>query len=127
MAAGIPWPSTLEGALDWMVVNVVVRERSEWFGDENVLPPPTVWLLPVSALDLMECTVSGFVATVGAVDLLLAIGRWCARPPSSTDVKLPLERGETEVAKESRPLAWLLKRPDSGYGLFFTGDFLDFA
>ena len=51
-----------------------MSDRSEWFGDEKVLPPPMVLLFPVSALDLPELTVSGFVATVGAVDLLLAMG-----------------------------------------------------
>ena len=47
-------PSTFDGAVDWMVVSVVVRERSEWFGDENVLPPPIGLLLRVSAFDLAE-------------------------------------------------------------------------
>lgn len=61
-------PSMFDGALDCIVVKVVVRERSEWLGEEKVLPPPSV--LPV-ALDLAECTVSTLVATVGAVDLLL--------------------------------------------------------
>lgn len=61
----------LDGAVDWIVVRVVVKDRSEWLGEEKVLPPPIVLLLPVSAFDLDEWTVSGFVATVGAVDLLL--------------------------------------------------------
>jgi hypothetical protein len=54
-----------------MVVRVVVSDRSEWLGDEKVLPPPNVVAFPVSAFDLPELTVSEFVATVGAVDLLL--------------------------------------------------------
>ena len=34
-----PAPKTCEGALDCMVVNVVVRECSDPLGDEKVLPP----------------------------------------------------------------------------------------
>ena len=44
----------MDGAVDCMVVKVVVRERSDWLGDENVLLPPIVLLMPVSALDLPE-------------------------------------------------------------------------
>lgn len=45
----------LEGAADWMVVRVVVKERTEGAGEEKVLPspppielrgPPTVDLVP---------------------------------------------------------------------------------
>jgi hypothetical protein len=95
-------PKTLEGALDCIVVKVVVSERSEWFGEENVLPPPTVLLFPVSALDLPECTVSGCVATVGAVDLLLLASGWRRPDPgSSADVKLSFaDRGVTGLPKE---------------------------
>jgi hypothetical protein len=63
--------STFEGALDCIVVKVVVRECSDPCGEEKVLPPPTKLLVPVSAFDRAEWTVSGTVATVGAVDLLL--------------------------------------------------------
>lgn len=69
------------------MVKVVVRECSEPCGDEKVLPPLTKLLVPVSALERAECTVSGTVATVGAVDLLLLASacRWpCVL--SSTDV-----------------------------------------
>jgi hypothetical protein len=89
-----------------MVVNVVVSERSEWFGDENVLPPPTVLLFPVSAFDLPECTVPGCVATVGAVDWLL-FAKACMRPvpASDADVKLSFtDRGVTGLLKERWPL-----------------------
>jgi hypothetical protein len=76
-----------EGALDCIVVRVVVREWSEPCGEEKVLPPLLKLVMPVSALDLVECTVSGFVATVGAVDLLLLAGAWrCPAVHSSTDV-----------------------------------------
>lgn len=128
----LPPPKALEGAVDCMVVNVVVRERSEWFGDEKVLLLPRL-LKPVSAFDLPEWTVSACVATVGAVDLLLfASARcWLASLLSSTDVKLSVERGVTGLEKERRlpfafPLAFPLTWPDSGYGLFFAAVFFDF-
>jgi hypothetical protein len=77
-----------------MVVRVVVRECSDALGEEKVLPPPIRWLLPVSAFDRAEWSVSGTVATVGAVDLLLfASARCCSDVPSSADVKLSLDRG----------------------------------
>lgn len=98
-----------------MVVNVVVRDRSEWLGDENVLPPPTVLLFPVSAFDRSECTVPGCVATVGAVDLLLfasTVRR--PEPVSSADVKLSRDRGVTGLLKERCPLPFPLTWPDSG-------------
>lgn len=49
----------------------MVSECSEWFGDEKVLPMPIVF--EVSAFDwpMSEWTVPGFVATVGAADLVL--------------------------------------------------------
>jgi hypothetical protein len=98
-----------------MVVKVVVSECSEPLGEEKVLPPPIKWLLPVSALDRAECTVSGIVATVGAVDLLLlASARCCSEAPSSTDVKLSLERGVSGVENERWPGALELTKPDSG-------------
>jgi hypothetical protein len=66
-------------AADWIVVSVVVRERTEAAGEENVLspprrPPPTVRVVPVSddapwdgaAMDL---DVSRSVETVRATDL----------------------------------------------------------
>jgi hypothetical protein len=83
-----------------MVVKVVVRECSEPLGDEKVLPP--FWLvLPVSAFERCECTVSGIVATVGALDLvLLACWRCCAAAASSADVKLSWECGVSGVEKE---------------------------
>jgi hypothetical protein len=83
------WPRlrTFEGAVDCIVVRVVVRECSEPFGDEKVLPPLTKLLPPVSAFDLVECTVSGTVATVGAVDLLLfSTPCRCPAAGSSMDV-----------------------------------------
>jgi len=80
----------LEGAADWMVVRVVVRERTEGAGEENVLPsppvrplelraPPTVTVVPAfeSAVAVSELTVSVVVETVGAADfLLIDCGCW---------------------------------------------------
>ena len=104
-----------------------MRECSEPLGDEKVLPPPIKWLLPVSAFDRAEWTVSGTVATVGAVDLLLlANARCCSEASFSTDVKLSLERcvaGVAGVEKERWPGAFVLAYPDSGYGLFFAAAF----
>ena len=68
-AAG-PVPKMCEGAVDCMVVRVVVSECSEPLGDEKVLPP-LLLVLPVSAFDRCECSVSGMVATVGAFDRVL--------------------------------------------------------
>ena len=60
-----------------MVVSVVVRERTECAGDEKVLSlatPPVVAVVPAFDGAISELTVSGFVDTVGAVDLLLMVG-----------------------------------------------------
>lgn len=89
------WPmfSTLEGAADCMVVKVVVRDCSEPWGEEKVLPPLTKLLPPVSAFEREEWTVSGSVATVGAVDLLLfSTPCRCPAAVSSTDVQLSFDR-----------------------------------
>ena len=122
-----PPPRTCEGAVDWIVVRVVVSECSEALGDEKVLPPPIRWLLPVSALERAECSVSGMVATVGAVDLLLlARARCWSSAASSTEVKLSLERarGVSGVEKERWAGALAVTTADSGYGLFFAAAFL---
>ena len=104
-----------------------MRERSEWFGEEKVLPPPIVVLLRVSAFDLFELTVPGFVATVGAADFVLLAGARCwPALPSSTDVKLFVDRGVTGLEKETASLpAGALKVPDCGYGLFFVTAFFN--
>ena len=87
--------------MDWIVVRVVVRECSEPWGEENVLPPLTKLLPPVSAFERVELSVSGSVATVGAVDLLLFSTRGGrSATVSSTDVQLALERGVAEVEME---------------------------
>ena len=81
----VPAGMRAEGAADCIVVSVVVRERTDGAGDEKVLPSPPVLPLelmapPAVALEMAfdcaasECTVSVFVATVGAADLLLTVG-----------------------------------------------------
>lgn len=71
-----------------MVVRVVVRERTDGAGDENVLPSPplmpleltvapNVAVVPALEVAVSELTVSALVARVGAVDLLLMVGGCC--------------------------------------------------
>ena len=73
------------GAVDCIVVSVVVIERTDGAGDEKVLPSPPPRPLELTArpavavVSVFECAVSelivsGLVASVGAADLLLADG-----------------------------------------------------
>lgn len=68
-----------------MVVKVVVSDRTDGAGEENVLPSPpliaaeltvapNVAVVPAFEVAASELTVSAFVAKVGAVDLLLMVG-----------------------------------------------------
>lgn len=80
---------------------MVVRERTEGAGDENVLPsPPPLELIPpavalVAAFDCAasERAVSPFVERVGAVDFALAVGSCCSSLEAGRDCWL----SETEV------------------------------
>lgn len=74
-----------EGAADCIVVKVVVSDRTDGAGEENVLPSPAlmpteltvapnVAVVPAFDVAASELTVSAFVAKVGAVDLLLMVG-----------------------------------------------------
>ena len=78
-------PSSVEGAALCIVVKVVVKDLTDGAGEEKVLPsppslpavlkaPPTVAEVPALEGALSESTVSGFVESVGAVDLLLIVG-----------------------------------------------------
>lgn len=83
-----PWalvpPKRLDGAVDCIVVKVVVSDLSDGAGEENVLPspppipleltaPPSVAVVP--AFDgAASDTVSGYVDTVGAIDLFPIVG-----------------------------------------------------
>ena len=60
-----PFVSIAEGAVDCTVVRVVVRERSEGAGDENVLPPPPV-VAPVRPPD--DPVLDDLVVVSGLVD-----------------------------------------------------------
>jgi hypothetical protein len=94
--------------MDWMVVKVVVRERTEGAGEEKVLssprrdsiPPWAVRLVP--ARDEAPCDgamrdleVSFSVDIVGAMDRPPAVGG--ARPSSSIDERREVPRA-SEVA-----------------------------
>lgn len=65
------------------MVRVVVKERTDGAGDENVLPsPPPTQLTPVVAIvpalefAASESAVSPFVDSVGAVDFAPVMGTW---------------------------------------------------
>ena len=73
----------LDGAADWTVVRVVVRERTDGAGEEKVLPsppprvltpPPTVTNVPAFEYAASDIVVSPFVESVGAADFALAAG-----------------------------------------------------
>jgi hypothetical protein len=77
-------------AAECIVVSVVVNDRTDGAGDENVLSAPRVELIPpivafVASPDDGACegatserTVSGSVDIVGAVDLLPIVGAACS-------------------------------------------------
>jgi hypothetical protein len=101
-----PW-----GASDWIVVSVVVSDRTDGAGDEKVLspprrestPPPAVRLVPVSDdapcdRAVMDCDVSWSVDTVGATDRAPAVG---GGPPSIDD---RTDRPDSEVALPLGPV-----------------------
>ena len=95
----------MDGAEDWIVVRVVVRERTECAGEEKLLSltaPPIVAAVPALDGAISEFTVSGFVDTVGAADLLLIVG---AGWPS-------LEAGRDSLLWDGDMLLTL--RPDGG-------------
>lgn len=103
----------MDGAVDWIVVRVVVSERTEGVGDEKVLPSPPPLLFElrapltvatVSAFEyaVSELMVSGFVDMVGAVDLLPMVGGGC--PSFESGSENLLCDGETS----------LMLRPDGG-------------
>lgn len=106
------------GAADCIVVRVVVNERREGAGDENVLsaprpeltPHPTVAFVPCpedAACEgaASECAPSGSVETVAAVDLFPIVGggrpssddrRECLRSTEDALIELPVGTVENE-------------------------------
>jgi hypothetical protein len=82
-----------------------------------------VLLVPAFDCPASECIVSAFVASVGAVDLLLRCGTLFALIESSYEVKLPTRSEPGENEDVPPPLVTLgagglWRWPDSGYGLF---------
>ena len=111
-----PWvlfpPKRLEGAVDCIVVNVVVSDLTDGAGEENVLPsppptplelmaPPSVAVVPAFEWVASD-TVSGIVDTVGAMDLSPMVG--AVRSSFETGIDVLLCRGELQ----------LTLRPDGG-------------
>lgn len=130
MGVGIGAFSIAEGAVDCIVVKVVVRDSDEFCGEEKVLLRPSYVAPPVLEVPVFDCTseyiVSALVANVGAADLLLLIGTLPLLAESSYDVKLPT-RGDVGPYEDApAPLrtlggaAGLCRWLDSGYGLFLT-------
>ena len=123
-----PFVSIAEGAVDCIVVRVVVRERSEGAGDENVLPPPPV-VAPVRPPD--DPALDDLVVVSGLVDevdgLLLSADGGPDFPLTSMEEKLPVRPG-AGVEMERCSFLWVLGGAhDAGYGLLreFVVDFLD--
>ena len=84
-------------AAEWIVVRVVVKDRTDGAGEENVLSAPRVELMPpavafVACPDEGVCegatserAVSGSVDIVGAVDLLPIVGGACSSSEERKD------------------------------------------
>lgn len=88
-----PW-IWFDGAVDWTVVRVVVSERTDGAGEENVLPSPPPWeptaqpeVTAVPALELAasDMVVSAFVESVGAADFVPIVEACCSKPDSEND------------------------------------------
>ena len=75
--------SRFPGAVLWIVVKVVDKDRTDGAGEENVLPspprscvllaPPPVVNVPAFERPASLCVVPGWVAIVGAIDLVPAV------------------------------------------------------
>lgn len=130
--------------MDWMVVKVVARERTEGAGDEKVLSPPRRNSTPPFAVRVVPVTeeapcdgavdleVSFSVDMVGAMDRPPAVGG--ARMSSVIDERqevpgardVPLVLVLLALEAEYRPCSvgsLMPIRPDCGYGLLFLEDF----
>ncbi len=97
-----PWvlfpPRRLEGAVDCIVVNVVVSDLTDGAGEEKVLPSPPPTPLELTAPPRVAVvaafewaasdTVSGLVDTVGAIDLLPIVGAAWSSLETGIDVLL---------------------------------------
>lgn len=78
-----------DGAADCTVVNVVVNERTDGAGDENVLPspPPYTPPFPVTVVPAFEYPASDRVVSpfVDSVDLALLPGIFCSDIEACSD------------------------------------------
>lgn len=125
----------VDGAVDCIVVKVVAKDSWDCCGELKVLFArplymPSVWVVPALEKPVSECMVSAFVASVGALDLLLRMGAFGLPVESSYEVKLPTRSEPTEAGvKEDAPPLKVLGAggfetyPDSRYGLFFPLQF----
>lgn len=88
-----------DGADDCIVVNVVVSDRTDGAGEENVLPspppfplvlraPPAVPVVPALEGAVSELTVSGLVDSVGAADFVLIVGACCSSLDAGKEILL---------------------------------------
>ena len=111
------------GCPDWIVVRVVVMDRKDGAGDENVLPsPPYRWLdcspAPVVTVPAFDFA-SVVLVTVGAMDFLSGVRPSCE---IGNDVLLPSGESADDVT-ERRVDCWVRSccdvwrgRPERGYG-----------
>lgn len=115
------------GPMDWIVVSVVVRERTDGAGEEKVLSPPlreskppfAVRLVPVTDDAMcdgafMERPPSWSVDTVGAMDIAPAVGGALPSPDERTEARLSAIMDGSEV----RLLVWAVVSDGS---LYVTG------
>lgn len=123
-----------------MVVSVVVRDRKEGAGEENVLPAPLPELTPQPTVALVACPDDGACEgaasecapcsvdiMVGATDLLPIVGGWRPSEEERSDRLRSTEDVLTEspvgtVENERLPAGmppFPFAMPDSGYGWFF--------
>ena len=105
------------GPIDWIVVSVVVRDRTEGAGDEKVLSPPlresrppvAVRLVPATEEAmwdgaLMEWPPSWSVDTVGAMDVAPAVRGALPSPDELCEARLSVTEGS-----EVRPVWAVVK------------------
>jgi len=105
------------GAVDWIVVRVVVIERTEGAGDEKVLPsppascvlmvPPPVVTVPALDLPVSEFMVPGFVAIVGAMDFAPRVRETWSSAEVVKDCRLSGRRRFVRL----RPAPWIGIKP----------------
>lgn len=134
------WLKVPLGAIDCMVVRVVVSERTEGAGDEKVLSPPLRESIPQPAVRLVpasddapcegaviEREVSWSVEMVGAMDRPPAVGGGWPSADNRRDSPRPRDVMLEDLALLPVDMdgwlfcegTWSPMRPDWGYGLLF--------